>query len=56
MVALAAFGHTRDAQPCRLLRISEYRLGRSAVEWQVTATRDTVYESEGWGLNSLRAR
>lgn len=33
LTALAAFWPHQDAQRCRLLRSSEYRLGSSAEEW-----------------------
>jgi hypothetical protein len=54
--ALAAFWPHNDAQRCHLLRTSERYFGRSAPEWQVADACDTVYGSEGWGFESLRAR
>jgi len=50
---LAAFWPHGDDQHCRLLRTSEWHLGRSAVNGQVADARDTVYGSEGWGFESL---
>ena len=48
----------KDAQRCRLLRISEYRFGRSAAEWAGSGCADTVYGSDAgvsapYGRSSL---
>jgi len=46
LAALATFWPHKDAQRCRLLRTSEYRLGRSAAEWA----------GSGCALHNLRIR